>query len=53
MPDYYRERYALIKKRPFTLIGKGSCPSQSDAAAAGAALPARPHERRHKIAIGF
>jgi Ferritin-like domain len=27
MPDY-RKRYAPILKRPFTLIGKGSCPSQ-------------------------
>jgi hypothetical protein len=31
MPDY-RKCFALIKKRPFTLIGKGSCPSQSDTA---------------------
>jgi hypothetical protein len=28
----YRKCFALIKKRPFTLIGKGSCPSQSDTA---------------------
>jgi hypothetical protein len=54
MPDYGK-RYALIKKRPLTLIGKDSCPSQSDTAppvgaASGAACS---NERRHKIAIGI